>query len=76
LQRQVRRAFFAEGKQELASSELQEWCWAKALLIERRPVTELMRRSMNRAIKSIGRQRVRRQGRQWLWRWPQEAEND
>jgi hypothetical protein len=67
LQRQARRAFIALDAEAL-TSELAEWAWPRQLLLDRRPVTRAQRLSTARAARSIGAVRVRRQGREWLWR--------
>jgi hypothetical protein len=67
LQRQARRAFIALGS-EVLTGELAEWCWPRRLLLERRPIEYRHRKSTARAARSIGAVRVRREGREWLWR--------
>jgi hypothetical protein len=69
LQRQAARCFLVA--QEADSVELGTWCWGRAVLIEKRKLTESERVSMNRAARSIGARRIRRQGRgNWIWRAP------
>jgi hypothetical protein len=40
--------------QEADSVELGTWCWPRVVLIEKRPLTECERSSMNRAARSVG----------------------
>jgi hypothetical protein len=61
LQRQAARCFLVT--QEADSVELGTWCWPRVVLIEKRPLTECERSSMNRAARSVGARRVRRLGR-------------
>jgi hypothetical protein len=70
LQRQAQRAFAVHGGEAL-TSELAEWCWARRLLLERLPIMVAQRKSAARAARSIGAVRVRREGREWLWRLTQ-----
>jgi hypothetical protein len=57
--------------QEASSVELGTWCWPRVVLIEKRPLTESERSSMNRAARSVGARRIRRQGRSnWIWHAP------
>jgi hypothetical protein len=65
LQRQALRCFWANN-QEVSARQLREWCW---------PwwpdhVTEYQRQTMIRAARSIGAVRVRREWREWVWRYP------
>src|SRR5262245_12234932 len=72
LQRQAARCFFVT--QEANSAELGTWCWPRVVLIEKRPLTESERSSMNRATRSVGALRVRRLGRHsWIWRLPDDV---
>lgn len=72
LQRRAARCF--RTNTEADSVEIGTWCWGRAVLIENRPLTESERVSMNRAARSIGARRIRRQGRSnWIWRAPDEA---
>jgi hypothetical protein len=72
LQRQAARCFFVT--QEASSVELGTWCWPRVVLIEKRPLTECERSSMNRAARSVGARRIRRQGRSnWIWHAPDEV---
>jgi hypothetical protein len=72
LQRQAARCFFVT--QEASSVELGTWCWPRVVLIEKRPLTESERSSMNRAARSVGARRIRRQGRSnWIWHAPDEV---
>ena len=67
LQRQAARCFLVT--QEASSVELGTWCWPRVVLIEKRPLTESERSSMNRAARSFGARRIRRLGRNnWIWR--------
>jgi hypothetical protein len=67
LQRQAARCFLVT--QEASSVELGTWCWPRVVLIEKRPLTESERSSMNRAVRSVGARRIRRLGRNnWIWR--------
>jgi hypothetical protein len=67
LQRQAARCFLVT--QEASSVELGTWCWPRVALIEKRPLTESERSSMNRAARSFGARRIRRLGRNnWIWR--------
>jgi hypothetical protein len=69
LQRQAARCFLVT--QEASSVELGTWCWPRVVLIEKRPLTEYERSSMNRAARSVGARRVRRLCRNnWIWRLP------
>src|SRR6185503_9559805 len=52
LQRQAARCFLVT--QEADSVELGTWCWPRAVLIGKRPLTECERSSMNRAARSVG----------------------
>src|SRR5262245_2373002 len=73
LQRQAARCFLVT--QEASSVELGTWCWPRAVLIEKRPLTESERSSMNRAVRSIGARRIQRLGRNnWIWRMSGERE--
>jgi hypothetical protein len=72
LQRQAARCFLVTREGDTA--ELGTWCWPRVVLIERRPLTESERSSMNRAARSVGAQRVRRLGRNnWIWRLPDDV---
>jgi hypothetical protein len=72
LQRQAARCFLVT--QEASSVELGTWCWPRVVLIEKRPLTECERSSMNRAVRSVGARRVRRLGRNnWIWRLPDDV---
>ena len=72
LQRQAARCFLVT--READTAELGTWCWPRVVLIERRPLTESERSSMNRAARSVGAQRVRRLGRNnWIWRLPDDV---
>ena len=72
LQRQAARCFLVT--QEASSVELGTWCWPRVVLIERRPLTECERSSMNRAARSVGARRIRRLGRNnWIWRLPEDV---
>ena len=72
LQRQAARCFLVT--QEACSVELGTWCWPRVVLIEKRPLTECERSSMNRAARSVGARRVRRLGRNnWIWRLPDDG---
>ena len=62
LQRQAARCFLVT--QEASSVELGTWCWPRVVLIEKRPLTECERSSMNRAARSFGARRIRREARQ------------
>jgi hypothetical protein len=62
LQRGVQRAMQAYGG-EACTSQLAEWCWPRLPTRERKHVL-----AMARAARSIGAGRVRRVGREWLWR--------
>jgi hypothetical protein len=53
LQRQAARCFLVT--QEADSVELGTWCWPRVVLIEKRPLTECERSSMNRAARSAFR---------------------
>ena len=69
LQRQAARCFLVMP--EADSMELGTWCWPRVVLIEKRPLTECERSSMNRAARSVGARQVRRLGRNnWIWRLP------
>src|SRR5262249_55820892 len=68
LQRQADRCFIANEGQEVSGPELRSWCFPRAVWIEQRPITEYERQSMIRAARSIRAYRVRREGRQWVWR--------
>jgi hypothetical protein len=71
-QRQAARCFLVT--QEADSVELGTWCWPRVVLIEKRPLTESERSSMNRAARSVGARRVRRLGRNnWIWRLPDDV---
>jgi hypothetical protein len=59
---------FIAHESEALTSELAEWCWARRLLLERQPIEYRHRKSTARAARSIGAVRVRREGREWLWR--------
>jgi hypothetical protein len=61
LQRQAAQCFLV--MQEASSVELGTWCWPRVVLIEKRPLTESERSSMNRAARSVGARRIRLQGR-------------
>jgi hypothetical protein len=50
------------SRQEADSVELGTWCWPRVVLIEKRPLRECERSSMNRAARSVGARRVRRLG--------------
>ena len=52
LQRQAARCFLVT--READSAELGTWCWPRVVLIEKRPLTEYERSSMNRAARSVG----------------------
>ena len=52
LQRRAARCFLVT--QEASSVELGTWCWPRVVLIEKRPLTECERSSMNRAARSVG----------------------
>ena len=52
LQRQAARCFLVMP--EADSMELGTWCWPRVVLIEKRPLTECERSSMNRAARSVG----------------------
>src|SRR5262249_27014212 len=56
LQRQAARCLLV--MQEASSVELHTWCWPRAVLIEKRPLIESERSSMNRAVRSIGARRT------------------
>jgi hypothetical protein len=72
LQRQAARCFLVTV--EASSVGLGTWCWPSAVLIQKRPLTECERSSMNRAARSVGAQRVRRVGRNnWIWRLPDDV---
>ena len=72
LQRQAARCFLVTL--EASSVELGTWCWPRVVLIEKRPLTECERSSMNRAARSVGGRRVRRVGRDnWIWRLPDDV---
>jgi len=50
------------------------WSLPRVVLIEKRPLTESERSSMNRAARSVGARRIRRQGRSnWIWHAPDEV---
>jgi hypothetical protein len=70
LQRQSRRCFWTSAAPEVSTSELVGWCWARQTLIEKRAPSRWQRESMIRAARSIGAVRVRREGRQWIWKLP------
>ena len=54
--------------------ELGTWCWPRVVLVEKRPLTECERSSMNRAARSVGARRVRRLARNnWIWRLSDDA---
>jgi hypothetical protein len=53
LQRQAARCFLVT--QEADSVELGTWCWPRVVLIEKRPLTECERSSMNRACRQWSR---------------------
>src|SRR6516165_4899025 len=66
LQRQAARCFCHAGS-------VQRGAW-HVVLIEKRPLTESERSSMNRAARSVGARRIRRQGRSnWIWHAPDEV---
>jgi hypothetical protein len=72
LQRQAARCFLVT--REANSVELSTWCWPRVVLIEKRPLTECERSSMNRAARSVGARRLRRLGRNnWIWRLPDDV---
>ena len=72
LQRQAARCFLVMP--EADSMELGTWCWPRVVLIEKRPLTECERSSMNWAARSVGARRVRRVGRDnWIWRLPEDV---
>jgi hypothetical protein len=50
------------------TDQLGEWCWARRLWLERQPITRAQRLSTARAARSIGAIRIRRVGREWVWR--------
>jgi hypothetical protein len=50
------------------TDQLAEWCWARRRRLERLPIEYRHRKSVARAARSIGAVRVRREGREWLWR--------
>ena len=52
LQRQAARCFLVT--READSVELGTWCWPRVVLIEKWPLTECERSSMNRAARSVG----------------------
>jgi hypothetical protein len=52
LQRQAARCFLVTPEPD--SMELGTWCWPRVALIEKRPLTECERSSMNRAARSVG----------------------
>ena len=52
LQRQAARCFLVT--READTAELGTWCWPRVVLIEKRPLTESERSSMNRAARSVG----------------------
>jgi hypothetical protein len=75
LQRQARRAFVAlDG--EAMTDQLGEWCWARRLWLERQPITRAQRLSTARAARSIGAIRIRRVGREWVWRLPDGSDHE
>ena len=51
LQRQAARCFLVT--QEASGVELGTWCWPRVVLVEKRPLTECERSSMNRAARSV-----------------------
>ena len=72
LQRQAARCFLVMP--EADSMELGTWCWPRVVLIEKRPLTECERSSMNCAARSVDARRVRRLGRNnWIWRSPDDV---
>ena len=71
LQRQAHRCLITE--EEPTSTVLASWCWAHAVLIERRPITFYERQSMWRAARSIGARLVRLWRGKWVWRLPGEC---
>ena len=72
LQRRAARCFLVT--QEASSVELGTWCWPRVVLVEKRPLTECERSSMNWAARSVGARRVRRLGRNnWIWQLPDGA---
>jgi hypothetical protein len=73
LQRAARKAFIFHRGAPLHSSALAEWAFGRQVLIERRPLSRAQCLSLARAIKSIGGQRVRREGRSWIWRLPEDV---
>jgi hypothetical protein len=62
LQRRCRRALLVH-RGEASTDQLAEWCWPRLPALQRKHVL-----SMARAARSIGAGRVRRVGREWLWR--------
>ena len=57
LQRQAARCFLVMP--EADSMELGTWCWPRVVLIEKRPLTECERSTMNWAARLVGARRVR-----------------
>jgi hypothetical protein len=53
LQRQAARCFLVT--READTAELGTWCWPRVVLIEKRPLTESERSSMNRASGRLAR---------------------
>jgi hypothetical protein len=71
LQLQTLRAFIAHDGRAL-TSELAGWCWPELVLVGGKPSWWQLK-SQARAAKSIGACRVRRAGREWLWRLSREC---
>jgi hypothetical protein len=51
-----------------STGQIGEWCFARQTLMEGRPVSRWQRLSTARALHSIGARRLRRVGREWIWR--------
>lgn len=68
LQRQALRAFIVHDGEAL-TSQLADWCWPRLMATAGKPSWWRLK-SQARAAKSIGACRVRRAGREWLWRLP------
>jgi hypothetical protein len=68
LQRQTWRCFIANDGQA-STGQIGEWCFARQTLMEGRPVSRWQRLSTARALHLIGARRLRRVGREWIWRF-------
>jgi hypothetical protein len=53
---------------DASTGQIGEWCLSRQTLMEGRPVSRWQRLSTARALHSIGARRLRRVGREWIWR--------